>query len=108
MGPLIMSGGIFHPIHRMGFLRFFANVVLTDFRGIIRMPKNPNHPQENWALKIAKMIKVKNVHQVANAIGGAACGAGGQRCMAISVGVFVGKARNMIPKVTDKPQYISC
>merc|ERR1719310_1679730 len=34
---------------------------------------------------------------VINALAGASCGAGGQRCMAISVAVFVGNAREMIP-----------
>jgi len=36
-----------------------------------------------------------------NALAGASCGAGGQRCMAISVAVFVGKAKEMIPKIAE-------
>merc|ERR1719343_271489 len=38
---------------------------------------------------------------VIGALSGAACGAAGQRCMAISVAVFVGKAREMIPGTVE-------
>ncbi|WFF41089.1 CoA-acylating methylmalonate-semialdehyde dehydrogenase [Salinicola endophyticus] len=38
--------------------------------------------------------------QVVNALVGAACGAAGQRCMAISVAVFVGSARECIEPLT--------
>jgi malonate-semialdehyde dehydrogenase (acetylating)/methylmalonate-semialdehyde dehydrogenase len=37
-----------------------------------------------------------------NALAGAAFGAAGQRCMAISVGVLVGEARKWIPELVDK------
>ncbi|WP_372738991.1 CoA-acylating methylmalonate-semialdehyde dehydrogenase [Neptunomonas sp.] len=40
-------------------------------------------------------------NQVVNSIAGASVGAGGQRCMAISVAVFVGSAREWIPEVRD-------
>jgi malonate-semialdehyde dehydrogenase (acetylating)/methylmalonate-semialdehyde dehydrogenase len=40
-------------------------------------------------------------NQVVNNIAGASVGAGGQRCMAISVAVFVGEAREWIPEVRD-------
>ncbi len=40
-------------------------------------------------------------NQVVNSIAGASVGAGGQRCMAISVAVFVGEAREWIPEVRD-------
>lgn len=40
-------------------------------------------------------------NQVVNSIAGASVGAGGQRCMAISVAVFVGAAREWIPEVRD-------
>lgn len=40
-------------------------------------------------------------NQVINNIAGASVGAGGQRCMAISVAVFVGEAREWIPEVRD-------
>ncbi|MBV1788182.1 CoA-acylating methylmalonate-semialdehyde dehydrogenase [Marinobacterium sp. D7] len=39
--------------------------------------------------------------QVVNAIAGASVGAAGQRCMAISVAVFVGESREWIPEVRD-------
>lgn len=37
-----------------------------------------------------------------NAIIGAAFGAAGQRCMALSVSVFVGEARELIPQLVQK------
>jgi len=37
--------------------------------------------------------------QVISNLAGASCGAAGQRCMAISVGVFVGEAKKWIPEV---------
>ena len=37
--------------------------------------------------------------QVVNNLVGASCGAAGQRCMAISVAVLVGEARNLIPHI---------
>jgi malonate-semialdehyde dehydrogenase (acetylating)/methylmalonate-semialdehyde dehydrogenase len=40
-------------------------------------------------------------NQVVNSIAGASVGAAGQRCMAISVAVFVGKSREWIPEVRD-------
>jgi malonate-semialdehyde dehydrogenase (acetylating)/methylmalonate-semialdehyde dehydrogenase len=40
-------------------------------------------------------------NQVVNSIAGASVGAAGQRCMAISVAVFVGEARKWIPEVRD-------
>lgn len=40
-------------------------------------------------------------NQVVNSIAGASVGAGGQRCMAISVAVFVGGSRDWIPEVRD-------
>lgn len=43
-----------------------------------------------------------NPQQVVNQLVGASVGAAGQRCMAISVAVFVGKARDMIPALRDE------
>ena len=37
-----------------------------------------------------------------NAIAGAAFGAAGQRCMALSVAVFVGAARDWVPELANK------
>ncbi|WP_111657122.1 CoA-acylating methylmalonate-semialdehyde dehydrogenase [Isoalcanivorax indicus] len=42
-----------------------------------------------------------NPQQVVNQLVGASVGAAGQRCMAISVAVFVGKAKDMIPALRD-------
>ena len=42
-----------------------------------------------------------NKGQVINNLVGSACGAAGQRCMAISVAVFVGEAARWIPEVRD-------
>ncbi|CAD7969917.1 unnamed protein product [Amoebophrya sp. A120] len=38
---------------------------------------------------------------VVNALAGASCGAAGQRCMAISVAIFVGSAKEMIPRIAE-------
>ncbi|MEY1661414.1 CoA-acylating methylmalonate-semialdehyde dehydrogenase [Isoalcanivorax beigongshangi] len=43
-----------------------------------------------------------NAQQVVNQMVGASVGAAGQRCMAISVAVFVGSARDMIPALRDE------
>ncbi|MBZ2189818.1 CoA-acylating methylmalonate-semialdehyde dehydrogenase [Alcanivorax sp. JB21] len=43
-----------------------------------------------------------NPQQVVNQLVGASVGAAGQRCMAISVAVFVGSARDMIPALRDE------
>jgi len=39
---------------------------------------------------------------VVNQLVGASCGAAGQRCMAISVAIFVGQARELIPKIAEE------
>ena len=43
-----------------------------------------------------------NKEQVVRHLAGASCGAAGQRCMAISVAVFVGEAQSWIPDVKEK------
>jgi len=43
-----------------------------------------------------------NPQQVVNQLVGASVGAAGQRCMAISVAVFVGKTKEMIPALRDE------
>ena len=43
-----------------------------------------------------------NKEQTLNALAGAAFGAAGQRCMALSVAVLVGEARNWIPDLVEK------
>merc|ERR1719311_1955757 len=42
-----------------------------------------------------------------NQIVGAGCGAAGQRCMAISVAIFVGKAQEMIPMIAEQAAKLS-
>jgi len=39
---------------------------------------------------------------VVNQITGAGCGAGGQRCMAVTTAVFVGKAKEWIPRIAEQ------
>eukprot|EP00930_Biecheleria_cincta_P023845 TRINITY_DN1714_c0_g1_i3.p1 TRINITY_DN1714_c0_g1~~TRINITY_DN1714_c0_g1_i3.p1 ORF type:complete len:521 (-),score=100.43 TRINITY_DN1714_c0_g1_i3:144-1706(-) len=39
---------------------------------------------------------------VVNQLVGASCGAAGQRCMAISVAIFVGKSQELIPKIAEE------
>ena len=48
-----------------------------------------------------------NKDQVINNLLGSSCGAAGQRCMAISVAVFVGEATNWIPEVRDAMAAVS-
>lgn len=43
-----------------------------------------------------------NKEQTLNALAGAAFGAAGQRCMAVSVAVLVGEAQNWIPELVEK------
>lgn len=43
-----------------------------------------------------------NKEQTLNQLVGAAFGAAGQRCMALSTAVFVGEAQNWIPELVDR------
>jgi malonate-semialdehyde dehydrogenase (acetylating)/methylmalonate-semialdehyde dehydrogenase len=45
-----------------------------------------------------------NKDHTINQLVGAAFGAAGQRCMALSTAVFVGEARNWIPEIVEKAQ----
>ncbi len=47
-----------------------------------------------------------NRQQVVNSLVGASCGAAGQRCMAISVAVFVGDSKEWIPELKEELQKI--
>jgi len=49
----------------------------------------------------AVILPDANPDNVVKSLAGAACGAGGQRCMAISVAVFVGESQNLIPKIAE-------
>jgi malonate-semialdehyde dehydrogenase (acetylating)/methylmalonate-semialdehyde dehydrogenase len=48
-----------------------------------------------------------NKEQTLNALAGAAFGAAGQRCMALSVAILVGEARNWIPDLVAKAKSLS-
>jgi len=50
----------------------------------------------------ATVLPDANKDQAINALVGAAFGAAGQRCMALSAAVFVGEARNWIPELAEK------
>ncbi len=45
-----------------------------------------------------------NKNRTLNALVGAAFGAAGQRCMALSTAIFVGKSREWIPELVERAQ----
>jgi len=68
-----------------------------------RGSKNGKRVQANLAAKNhATVLPDANKDQAINALVGAAFGAAGQRCMALSAAVFVGEARNWIPELVEK------
>ncbi|KAJ7784344.1 methylmalonate-semialdehyde dehydrogenase [Mycena metata] len=65
--------------------------------------KNGKRVQCNMGAKNhAVIMPDANKDQTLKALLGAACGAAGQRCMAISVAVFVGAAQQFIPELTTR------
>ncbi|KAK7007971.1 methylmalonate-semialdehyde dehydrogenase [Favolaschia claudopus] len=67
--------------------------------------KNGKRVQCNMGAKNhAVIMPDANKDQALNALLGAACGAAGQRCMAISVAVFVGAAQNFIPELIARAE----
>ncbi|KAJ6505547.1 Methylmalonate-semialdehyde dehydrogenase [Mycena sanguinolenta] len=65
--------------------------------------KNGKRVQCNMGAKNhAVIMPDANKDQALNAVLGAACGAAGQRCMAISVVVFVGAAQKFIPEMVTR------
>mmetsp|Transcript_35936 Transcript_35936/g.65983 ORF Transcript_35936/g.65983 Transcript_35936/m.65983 type:complete len:525 (+) Transcript_35936:90-1664(+) len=67
-----------------------------------RAGKNGKRAQCNLGAKNhAVVLPDADPQSVVNQLTGAGCGAAGQRCMAISVAVFVGKAKEMIPLVAE-------
>ncbi|KAJ7791763.1 Methylmalonate-semialdehyde dehydrogenase [Mycena olivaceomarginata] len=65
--------------------------------------KNGKRVQCNMGAKNhAVIMPDANEDQALNALLGAACGAAGQRCMAISVAVFVGAAQKFIPELVTR------
>jgi malonate-semialdehyde dehydrogenase (acetylating)/methylmalonate-semialdehyde dehydrogenase len=54
-----------------------------------------------------KLLFIIHLKETLNALVGAAFGAGGQRCMALSVVVFVGESKNWIPDIAKKAQSLT-
>merc|ERR1719253_566398 len=59
---------------------------------------------KNHAIILPDADPVGTVNQLV----GASMGAAGQRCMALSVAVFVGKAKEMIPMLAEKSSKLKC
>mmetsp|Transcript_78610 Transcript_78610/g.172338 ORF Transcript_78610/g.172338 Transcript_78610/m.172338 type:complete len:316 (-) Transcript_78610:648-1595(-) len=67
-----------------------------------RAGKNGKRAQCNLGAKNhAVILPDADPQSAINQIVGASCGAAGQRCMAISVAVFVGKAKELIPQIAE-------
>jgi len=68
-----------------------------------RAGKNGKRAQCNLGAKNhAVILPDADPTSVVNQLVGASCGAAGQRCMAISVGVFVGKSKEWIPRIAEE------
>lgn len=69
----------------------------------LRAGKNGKRAQCNMGAKNhAVILPDADPQSVINQLAGSSCGAAGQRCMALSVAVFVGKAKEWIPRVAEK------
>jgi malonate-semialdehyde dehydrogenase (acetylating)/methylmalonate-semialdehyde dehydrogenase len=72
-----------------------------------RGTKNGKRVQANLGAKNHGVIMPDaDVNHAINSIIGSSMGASGQRCMALSVAVFVGKAREMIPQLAEKAKVL--
>jgi len=68
-----------------------------------RGTKNNKRVQSNMAAKNhATIMPDADKERTIDALVGAAFGASGQRCMALSAAVFVGEAKNWIPEIVEK------
>jgi len=68
-----------------------------------RGTKNGKRVQSNMAAKNhATIMPDADKQRTIDALVGAAFGAAGQRCMALSAAVFVGEAKNWIPEIAEK------
>jgi len=68
-----------------------------------RASKNDKRAQCNMGAKNhAVILPDADPESTVNQLVGASMGAAGQRCMAISVAIFVGKAKEMIPMIAEK------
>ena len=65
---------------------------------------NDKRVQANLGAKNHAVILADAPEGAAKALAGAAFGAAGQRCMALSAVVFVGEARNMLPEIIAEAQ----
>ncbi|CAK0889730.1 unnamed protein product [Prorocentrum cordatum] len=67
-----------------------------------RAGKNGKRAQCNLGAKNhAVVLPDADPESVVNQLVGASCGAAGQRCMALSVAVFVGSSKEIIPKIAE-------
>lgn len=67
-----------------------------------RCAENGKRAQCNMGAKNhAVVLPDADPSTVIGALAGASCGAAGQRCMATSVAIFVGKANEMIPRIAE-------
>ena len=70
-----------------------------------RGSKNGKRVQSNMGAKNHGVILPDaNKEATINALVGAAFGAAGQRCMALSTAVFVGESKNWLPEIAEKAQ----
>merc|ERR1719324_2169351 len=67
-----------------------------------RAGKNGKRAQCNLGAKNhAVILPDADPQSVVNQLVGASCGAAGQRCMALSVAVFVGSSKEIIPQIAE-------
>ncbi|QRW26300.1 aldehyde dehydrogenase family protein [Rhizoctonia solani] len=68
-------------------------VILPDGMGVVIFP-----------FRVSKSLLQQNKNLALNSIIGAAFGAAGQRCMALSVAVFVGTAQSWLPELVERAE----
>jgi len=74
-----------------------------------RGTKNGKRVQANLGAKNhATIMPDSDKESVLNALCGAAFGAAGQRCMALSTAIFVGESQNWIPELAEKAKTMKC
>lgn len=88
-----------------------ADIKAVSFVGSTRVGTHVYHRASRGGKRVQCMMGAKNhaiimpdanKEQTLNALLGAAFGAAGQRCMALSVAVLVGEAREWIPELVEK------
>lgn len=74
-----------------------------------RGTKNGKKVQSNMGAKNhATILPDADKESTLNALAGAAFGAAGQRCMALSTAIFVGEAKEWIPELVEKTKSLKC